>query len=121
MEVSFIKGESYKIITPNKHFLGELNYVRREEIPSTGEEWETFYTSLGGYILNSSEGLIGFDGVLVRARIPVKSILGVVERTIVSFGDSSGDLVTKLIQDPENRTPLVESWIKEVEKMTRSS
>jgi hypothetical protein len=112
-----IKGECYNIITKDKsscpNHVENVRYVRREKFPKSGTEWDTFYTFFSGTTINCSEGLVNMDGIMQRIRIPAGSIQMIHDTTILS----DGELVTKLIQDPDNRTPLVDGWLKEVQEI----
>jgi len=115
--INLVKGNVYDIFafdyagSPNRIF-GTI-YVRRELFPKSKTEWETFYDVIGGTKIQSSEGLVIRGGILRRIRIPADSIRSLVFGNVIS----SGELVTKLIQDPDNRTPLVESWLEEVKEL----
>jgi len=107
------RGETYHLDTDSPFYTGHgVTYVRKEKFKD-GSEWETFYSYVGGTLLSCSEGLVRMDGTLQRLRIPANNIQGI-SRGVVRF---NGELVSRLIQDPSARTPLVESWLKEVEEI----
>jgi len=108
-----------RINVEGKTFPAETIYVRKEFLPPTGKEWETFYAEIGGE-----------DGkFLWRLRIPEKSITQVTEKEV----HSDGELVTKImgvINDEhlfgvekwaeKPYTPIVKSWLKEVKELRRN-
>lgn len=107
------KGEFYKIHTRNNtNFPGNVRYVRREYLPSTEEEWETFFIRLPQ---NNPEGF------LKRFRIPVKDIYSVYNKHIFS----ERECICKNIEYGntnwlgEEKSPIVKSWLKEVEKIEK--
>ena len=114
--VELTQGQGYKIqTTDEKSYPNQIYgiYVRREEFPKSKTTWETFYSFLGGINLACSEGVVNMDGILQRIRIPANSIQRVEDNVIYS----EGELVTKLVQDPDNRPPIVHSWLQEIQTM----
>jgi hypothetical protein len=117
--VELTKGQGYQIQTTDENSFPNKSYgiyVRREEFQKSRTIWETFYRFLGGTNLVCSEGVANMDGILQRIRIPAESIQRVEENVIYS----DGEIVIKLVQDPDNRPPVVYSWLKEIQDMQQS-
>lgn len=111
MYLNLTPGRVYQIQTPD----GEKTwgvYVRREEFPKSKTTWETFYRVVGNTHLPYHRTDTDIPGVLVRMRTPAKGTQ--VDKKGVLHTEN---LVTKIIQDPDNRPPSVQSWLEEVEKI----
>jgi hypothetical protein len=112
------RGEEYKLFG-SKEDIGHLppnvppRYVRKERFKD-GAEWETFFSHCGGELIVGSES--GWmDTTLLRMRIPVKDISYTMNGNI--FVRAS--VVSYYVNSPEDRTPLVDSWLQEVADIER--
>lgn len=107
----FNKGEEYKLFCELRNIAGCLmdapvfaRYVRREHLPKTGGDWETFFSVFKDGSLDS------------RIRIPVKGIAYVMNDNV--FSKHSG-FYSAMVYDGEY-SPIVQSWLVEVADIQKS-
>jgi hypothetical protein len=108
MDYDLIPGEIYEIISDRSDSSGvfsEAGYIRKEFLPSTNQEWETFATTMP----------IGIEEVLLyRIRIPVNSIENVEGNEIIS---NFNPPFWKRIWNDQEHTPIVQNWLDEVSRL----
>lgn len=108
------RGKKYTIIdfsgnSPIKDM--QITYVRKETLPKTGRDWETFYFTLGDtFYIGAESGVV--TGALFRVRIPIDKIKRL-EGNKVSI---EGGLVQKTINE-DRHLPIVDEWMQEVKKV----
>ena len=122
MQYKFERGKPYELIMNleiNRFNLVDperpVIYVRKEKLTKPEGEWETFYTYFGGVFIDSSDGLALMDGELVRARINVNDLRMVRGNKIFCDGEVS----SFRLNNPEERTSNVQSWLEEVDAIQR--
>lgn len=93
-----------------------LVYVRHEHHPKSRTEWETFYTYWGGALISGSEGAAFMDAELLRVKIRPEDIRMVLQDGRLFCDGVVGD---SLINNPDERTKIVTSWLEEVDRIER--
>lgn len=82
-------------------------YVRREVLPKTGGEWETFYSVYGGTEIAES---VIMDGIIQRVRVKPEDLCVRGDRVYCR------NVVSRLIVD-EKHSRRVQSWLEEIKRI----
>jgi len=103
------QGKAYNLrrtITGEVLFVQPVRYVMPQEFKKVEAGiWETFFSELN-------------ENVIYRVRIPQRRITTITDDSVFSYGGLVKHVVWK---NPELAyTPMVETWLKEVEKIRRS-
>ena len=97
-DFELVPNVAYGIIAGNRNF-DDARYVRRENLPAIGGDWETFY----------SASQDGDELILRRLRLLSRDIVGLEGNKIRANGDIVVNVLPRQVE-----MPMVKSWMEEV-------
>jgi len=115
MENELTRKEPYFVKSKDGKSSLPLFYVRREYLNSTGKEWETFYT-----MIHDIQAHIHLDDFsFKRVRVPVEDI-EIDENRFITSKEKTFES-KPIWYDERVHTPLVNSWLMEVEEIMKET